>query len=540
MSTTTPPVETSAVETPAPGRPTTPAWRAGLAGALAGAAALATGEFFGGLAAPRPGPVTAVANRVIDNAPTWFVNFGKDLFGLSDKPALVLGTVMTAVVFAAGLGIASRRSFRIGVAGIGIFGVLGFLAIAKDTFGGVISGFLIATSSVLAGVATLAVLLDKARVDSTETEQRAETPIDPAASRRAFIGWAGAIAAVVAAGGAAAQGLRGRSSVAAARAAVEITPVGTAEDIAAQVAAAEANPIAAIPGITPIVVPNNDFYRIDTALLVPQVDPANWELTIRGMVDQELSFSYQDLLDRANTVAPVTLSCVSNQVGGDLVGNAVWQGVPLTELLDEAGVQLGATQIKSVSVDGWDCGFPTNLAYDGRTALVAIAMNGDPLPINHGFPARLVVSGLYGYVSATKWLSAIELTTLEDFDGYWIPRGWSKLGPIKTQSRIDTPRHGTTIPEGTEIAIAGVAWAPNKGIEKVEVRVGAGPWTEAELGDALGDNAWRQWFITWVTTAGDHVVQVRATDKTGETQTDVQAAPAPNGASGWHTITVRA
>jgi DMSO/TMAO reductase YedYZ molybdopterin-dependent catalytic subunit len=308
--------------------------------------------------------------------------------------------------------------------------------------------------------------------------------------------------------------------------------------VATDVADAQANPIAATEGITPIVVPNDDFYRIDTALPVPQVDPKDWNLTIRGMVDRELTFTYDELLDRATTVAPVTLSCVSNQVGGNLVGNAVWQGVPLIELLDEAGVQSGATQIKSVSVDGWDCGFPTDLAYDGRTALVAVAMNGVPLPIDHGFPARLVVSGLYGYVSATKWLKDIELTTLEDFDGYWIPRGWSKLGPIKTQSRIDTPRNGSAIPEGTETAIAGVAWAPNKGIAKVEVRVDDGPWTEALLGESLGDNAWRQWYLSWTAVPGDHRVQVRATDNTGETQTEVQTAPAPNGASGWHTVSV--
>ena len=288
------------------------------------------------------------------------------------------------------------------------------------------------------------------------------------------------------------------------------------------------------------MIPNDEFYLIDTALTTPQVDPANWSMTIRGMVDNEVTYTYDELLERAKTIAPVTLSCVSNQVGGDLVGNAVWQGVPLVDLLDEAGVQPGAPQIASRSVDGWNCGFPTEAAYDGRTALVAVGMNGEPLPLRHGFPARLVVSGLYGYVSATKWLKEIELTTIEDFNGYWIPRGWSKLGPVKTQSRIDTPRHTEQVAAGTEVPIAGVAWAPNSGITKVEVQVGDGPWMEATLGESLGPDAWVQWMVPWTAVAGRHVVQVRATDSTGVTQTEQPTPPAPNGASGWHRIGVEA
>ncbi len=313
-----------------------------------------------------------------------------------------------------------------------------------------------------------------------------------------------------------------------------------AAEIGQTVAAASEGPVGSTPGITPLVVPSDDFYLIDTALTKPQVDPANWSLTIKGMVDREVTYTYQDLLDRAETIAPVTLSCVSNEVGGDLVGNAVWRGLPLIELLDEAGVQPGATQIASRSVDGWSCGFPTEVAYDGRTALVAVGMNGEPLPIRHGFPARLVVAGLYGYVSATKWLSEIELTTLEDFDGYWIPRGWSKLGPVKTQSRIDTPSQGDTVEAGTVVPIAGVAWAPDRGVAKVEVRVDEGEWVEAQLGESLGPDAWVQWLVPWEATEGRHVVQVRATDGTGETQTATPAPPAPDGAQGWHRVDIEA
>ncbi|MCP3991116.1 MAG: molybdopterin-dependent oxidoreductase, partial [Actinomycetia bacterium] len=259
-----------------------------------------------------------------------------------------------------------------------------------------------------------------------------DSPVDPAVSRRSFLNAAGAIGATAAIATTGASVLRSRSSASDARDAVQLDSALTATELETQISDAASSDVATTSGITPLVVDNDDFYLIDTAILTPQVDPARWQLTIKGMVDNEIVYTYEDLLDRANMVEPVTLSCVSNEIGGTLVGNAIWQGVALTELLDEAGVDPAATQIASRSVDGWSCGFPTELAFDGRTSMVAIAMNDEPLPLRHGFPARLVVSGLYGYVSATKWLSEIELTTMEDFDGYWIPRGWSKLGPIRT------------------------------------------------------------------------------------------------------------
>ena len=527
--------------------------RAGTAGALAGAAALSIGEFAASFIAPRPGPVIAVANRVIDNAPNWFVNFGKAIFGLSDKPALVLGTVIVSLLFAVGLGIASRQSLLPGIVGISLFGLAGMLAIGFDSQGGFAVAITIALAAVVAGVGALVTLLFRAGLgrplpvatapttaagDRTEDKVTPvlDSPLNPAVSRRSFLNAAGAIGATAAIATAGANMLRSRSSANDARDAVQLDSAFTSSDLEAQISAAQFTEVGRTPGITPLIVANDDFYLIDTAILTPQIDPANWQLTIKGMVDTEVVYSYQELLDRATMVEPVTLSCVSNEVGGTLVGNAVWQGVALTELLDEAGVQPGATQIASRSVDGWSCGFPTDVAYDGRTSMVAIAMNDEPLPLRHGFPARLVVSGLYGYVSATKWLSEIELTTLEDFDGYWIPRGWSKLGPVKTQSRIDTPRRGTTLTAGEDVPVAGVAWAPDLGIERVEVQIDDGEWLEAELGDSLGANAWRQWRLTWATTPGRHLIRVRATDTTGETQTSDLAPPAPSGATGWHEI----
>ncbi|WP_419927596.1 molybdopterin-dependent oxidoreductase [Candidatus Poriferisocius sp.] len=328
----------------------------------------------------------------------------------------------------------------------------------------------------------------------------------------------------------------------------EATPEATAE--ATSEATAEPTPSVTaepvrepnfdyIAGIAPLITPNEDFYLIDTALSYPQIDPADWSLRIHGMVDREVEISFDELLDLGLVREQVTLSCVSNRVGGRLVGNAEWVGVPLATVLDQAGVQPRATQIVGRSVDRWTAGFPTAVALDGRIAMVAVQMNGEPLPISHGFPARLVVAGLYGYVSATKWLSDIELTTWEAFNGYWIPRGWAKEGPIKTQSRIDVPRRDSTIDPGPT-AIAGVAWAPSRAIEKVEVQVDDEDWVEAELSRETTINSWRQWMVTWNATPGEHQVRVRATDGTGTTQTSEISNPAPDGATGWHTIQVRA
>lgn len=292
-----------------------------------------------------------------------------------------------------------------------------------------------------------------------------------------------------------------------------------------------------VTGISPIVTPNSDFYRIDTAIVVPSVDVNSWELSISGMVDRPYKMNFAELIDMGLVETPVTLSCVSNRVGGNLVDNAVWRGVPLADVLNRAGVQRGATQIVGRSVDNWNSGFPTEYAFDGRVALVAVAMNGEPLPREHGFPVRLVIAGLYGYVSATKWLEEIRLTTWEGFDSYWVPRGWAKRGPIKTQSRIDVPRNSARVRAG-RVAVAGVAWAPTKSIEGVQVQVGNGPWVNADLSNNLSVNSWRQWVFAWDARPGSYKIRCRATDGTGYTQTSEIRPPAPDGATGWHTIDV--
>ncbi|WP_143447856.1 molybdopterin-dependent oxidoreductase, partial [Kineosporia sp. R_H_3] len=297
----------------------------------------------------------------------------------------------------------------------------------------------------------------------------------------------------------------------------------------------------AVPGLSPYVTPVDRFYRIDTALLVPHPDARQWRLTVDGAVDRPVTLTYGDLLELATAAEPVTLSCVSNEVGGDLVGNALWQGVPLSTLLDRAGVRPGGSQILGHSLDGFTAGFPTALALDGRPALVAVGMNGEPLPAEHGYPARIVVAGLYGYVSAVKWLSRIELTGWDDADGYWIPRGWSKEGPIKTQSRIDVPRAGDVLTPG-RVVVAGVAWAPTRGIRAVEVQVDDGPWERADVGAVASANTWAQWRWTWDATAGTHTLAVRAIDGTGDPQVAAPHEPAPSGATGLHRreVTIRA
>jgi hypothetical protein len=287
---------------------------------------------------------------------------------------------------------------------------------------------------------------------------------------------------------------------------------------------------------TPFFTPNGDFYRIDTALSVPRIDLAGWRLRIHGMVDQELSLSFDDLVERELVEADITLTCVSNTVGGSLIGTARWLGVRLDDLVDGVGADPAADQIVGRSVDGYTCGFPT-AALDGRDALVAIGMNGEPLPAANGFPARLIVPGLYGYVSATKWLTEIELTTFAAFDQYWVPRGYPARAPIKLQSRIDTPRGLEQLPPGPN-TIGGVAWAQTIGIAAVEVSIDGGPWQQADLAGEVSDATWRQWTLPWEAGPGRHTLAVRAVDANGAIQTSERSEPFPDGANGHHTIVV--
>jgi DMSO/TMAO reductase YedYZ molybdopterin-dependent catalytic subunit len=515
--------------------PTVSRARARWSGVLAAAVALAVGELFSSLGGADQSLVASVGSSFIDQFAESLKDLAVAVFGTSDKAALVIGIVAVSLLIGAALGTASRRRPWVGVAGFVGFGLLGFVAGALDEQASTLRSLIAATAAAGAGIATLFVLLRVAGSRTglpVTTTRTIGSPTDPAASRRAFIGWAGAAGAFAVAVAALGRVVAGQSKAELARGAVTL-PRATNAGAVGPGGTVPAGETLGIDGLTPYYMPNEDFYRIDTALLVPQVDPATWRLKIGGMVDRPFEITYDELLAMDQIEESVTLSCVSNAVGGDLVGNARWQGVPLGVLLERAGVQQGATQLVGRSADGWTGGFPTELATDGRVAMLAVGMNGEPLPIPHGFPARLVIEGLYGYVSATKWITEITLTTWEDFDGYWIDKGWAKEGPIKTQSRIDVPRYGTPLAAGAT-KIAGVAWAPNKGISKVEVQIDGSDWNEARLGDVVSDGTWVQWVLDWDAPAGEHEIIVRATDGEGVTQTEERTSSAPDGASGWH------
>ncbi|MFF0743603.1 molybdopterin-dependent oxidoreductase [Streptomyces sp. NPDC004111] len=298
-----------------------------------------------------------------------------------------------------------------------------------------------------------------------------------------------------------------------------------------------------VPGLGPLTTPNGDFYRVDTALVVPRVDASRWRLTLHGRgVREPLTFSYDDLLARPLVERDITLTCVSNEIGGPYVGNARWIGVRLADLLREAGVRPPsrggpADQLVATSTDGMTLGSPVETVMDGRDALLALGMNGEPLPFDHGFPVRMVVPGLYGYVSACKWLRDLELTSFDDFDAYWVRRNWAREAPVKTQSRIDTPRPFASPRAGT-VPVAGVAWAQHRGIARVEVRVDGGPWQEARLAAETSRDTWRQWSWPWRATPGSHTLEVRATDRTGVPQTERRVGTVPDGATGLHSVVV--
>ncbi|HEX5826913.1 MAG TPA: molybdopterin-dependent oxidoreductase [Candidatus Limnocylindrales bacterium] len=444
------------------------------------------------------------------------------------------GLAALAGLVAAGLGVVARSRPGLAYAGILALVGVGLLAMLRLPETELTIALLSAGLQAGVGIQSLAMLLAAAPTGAPDEAPDPRSGVR-ARSRRGFLVRAGALGAVAVVGGAVGRTLlEGRASQVAGAAAEIPQPVDPATPPGPESAFD-------VAGLTPLVVPNGEFYRIDTALVTPSVDLATWTLKVTGMVRTPVTLTFADLVELPLVEQYVTIACVSNEVGGRLVGNAKWTGVRLTDVLDMAGVLPEATQIVPRSVDGWTAGFPTTwvTAPDRpRDALIAVKMNDEPLPAAHGFPARLIVPGLYGYVSATKWLSEIELTTMEAFDAYWIPRGWAKEAPILTQSRIDVPQASGQVPAGT-VAVAGVAWAPDRGITGVEVRVDDGPWQAAQVATPIGPQTWVQWKLAWAATPGEHVLTVRATDGTGEVQTDEVTRPDPDGARGHHAITVR-
>ena len=510
---------------------------AAAAGAIAALVAIAVAELIAGLVAGAPSIVIAIGDLVIALQPPGAKDLMVSLFGENDKLVLNVSIAIGALLIAALLGVAARRRWPIGVIGFMVAGAIALVAALRQPLTSQVLAIITVVVAVGAGLAVLRALLATTgpawRIAATSAGGVPGTVPGtmPDWDRRSFLVLGGSVAAGAVVAGAVGRTLLDRQPSGPAVGAVLPPSVGGAPSLP---------PDSALPvdGITPIVMPNDRFYRIDTALVVPRVDVATWKVAVTGMVDKEVSFTYGQLQAMPLFDQYVTIACVSNEVGGKLVGNALWTGVKLRDVLQQAGVQAGATQIVGRSVDGFTVGFPTEWAMDpAREPMIALGMNGEPLPAEHGYPARLIIPGLYGYVSATKWLSEIELTTWDAFDGYWVPLGWSKTGPILTQSRIDVPRNGASVPAG-QVTVAGVAWAPDRGVDAVEVQVDGGAWMPATLSKPLSDATWVQWMVDWNATTGDHVLSVRATDGTGTVQTADQTSPAPDGARGHHTISV--
>ncbi len=496
-----------------------------LSGLITAGVAIGTAYLVSGIVNPQASPILVVGQSAIDATPEWLKAFAIRTFGEDDKTVLLGGIGAVLLVVAVGLGVMSIRRLWVGIAGLVAFGALGVAAaLSRPT--STPADALPTIAGATAGVVALIVLRGSVRPAPSTAGSPGGWEID----RRRFLltGAAGIVAAM--GSGGIGNLFAGRFRADESRAAVRIpAPASPAPP-----AGAELN----VPGLGPFFTPNERFYRVDTALLVPAVMAEDWRLRVHGMVEREITLDYAHLLERPLIERDITLTCVSNPIGGRYAGNARWIGAPLLDLLAEAGPLPGADQIVSRSVDGFTIGTPTAIAMDGRDAMLAVAMNGEPLPIAHGFPVRMLVPGLYGYVSAMKWLVDIELTTFDAYDPYWIQRGWAERAPIKTMSRIDTPSPSVNLVPG-EIPVAGVAWAQHVGIERVEVRIDGGPWSAAELAEQDTVDTWRQWVYRWNAAPGEHRLEVRATDAAGLTQTSERAEPFPDGATGHHEIVVR-
>ena len=532
-------------DVPTPGEPSTdqrtagvprrPAVLAAAVGLVAAAAFLGIAEFGALLLGGAGSPLVAVGSAVIDLAPAGAKNLMVALFGTGDKVALfVLMTVLVAAI-SAGAGVLERARPPFGALVFAVGGVLALIAVSTRSGSGTFDGAP-TVFGVAAAVITLRLLLRRLRRWEAAAAVPSASPRPASAERRTFLVWGvGTAAVAVVVGTASRVGSSAMQAVAAARRAVRLPAAATPAPAVPGGASLD------VDGITPYVTPNADFYRIDTALRVPSIDPADWSLRIHGAVEHEVTLTWDELLALPLEEHMATLSCVSNEVGGDLIGNALWLGYPIRELLARAKPTGDADMVLSRSIDGFTAGTPLDVLQDeGTDALLAIGMNGEPLPTEHGFPARMVVPGLFGYVSATKWVTEMEVTRFADAQGYWTPRGWSERGPVKLESRIDTPRNGTTVTVGEQVAIAGVAWQPHTGVKAVQVRVGGGAWQQAELAESVSADTWRQWVLRWTPTAGSHRIEVRAVSADGEVQTSVERPPAPNGATGWATVTVDA
>ena len=508
----------------------------GLIGLLSAASAVAVGELCAALAAEfganaPSAPVVAVGEWAIQLSPNWLKESAIRQFGTHDKTALLTGVYLTILAVSALAGVLARRHLgwaTLVAAGFGVTGLIAAATRPSAGFGGYFPALVAGGAAVL--------VLRGLTVYSQNPDVRGPEP-DPVERRRFVLTLGGVVAACLVGGFGGEAWLNSRYSAASARAAVKIP--APSEPLPAVPASVQPD----VPGLEPFFTPNvaqgafAGFYRVDTALEVPQVDPEKWTLRIHGMVDRPFEITFDELLKMPLEEHDLTLTCVSNPVGGPYCGNARWLGTQLAPLLRRAGVRSGADQILSTSTDGMTIGSPVEAVLDGRQAMLAVAMNGETLPIEHGFPCRMLIPGLYGYVSATKWVVDLELTTFAQSAAYWVTNGWSQQAPVKTASRIDVPQSGASVNQGT-VMLAGVAWATHRGVDGVEVRIDSGPWIPAVLATSDTPDTWRMWSYAWQAEHGTHNVTVRCTDGTGTLQTSAVQDVIPNGATGYHSISV--
>ena len=527
-------------------------YQAALSGMVGAALALASGELVASLTNKTTSLVLAVGEFIVDVTPGDIVRTSIETLGNSQKIVLLSGITVISILFGGFLGLLSRKHSDLSYLLFILFGIFGGWTLNRDPLTSTTAALSLSATATLIGLSAFVFLnniLDQPMNTSFED------PKNRYADRRQFLSWATGIS--VAAGAMTGTGrfLLKDDTIQNIRENIVLPDIEEKTGLLKSDTTTPASPTPAtttlpdekdfftfsemneIEGISPYITSNKDFYRIDTALRVPTIEPADWSLTLDGLVENPYELSYDEILEMDLVKKDVTLTCVSNEIGGPLVGNAVWSGVPLSEIISKSKPLPEAQQVMCHSVDGFTAGFPIENIFDGRTALLAVGMNGRPLPVIHGFPARLVVAGLYGYVSAVKWIKRIEICTWDGNDGYWIPRGWSKKAPIKISSRIDVPRE-KKINSGIN-AVAGVAWAPLSGVKTVEVSFDSGPWQECNLGVSLSGESWSQWAYKWDAKPGKYEIKVRAIDNNGVIQSSNLASPAPNGAEGYDQISVR-
>ena len=510
-------------------------WRGAwaLAGIVAGVAGLATSYAVATAMTIREAPVVAVAEMVIRYTPGPVAERAISILGHGDKPVLVAAILILLGAAFAFAGRLARRSWWLPAVVFGVLAAVGALAVARQP-GEAIGDFLPVAVGLVTWLVVLSLLTDPLRdaerksPDGWVDDETGSADDWSATSRRGFLLRAGiGVAVAVAVAGSGRLIGRGRRRVEETRRLLRLS--GVSEPTIPR------NVRIGLKGISPWQTPNDDFYLIHTAIVVPTIEPRDWQIRIHGMVDREIVLTYDELLERRRTEAWITLNCVSNEVGGDLIGNAWWSGVRLAELLTEAGASSEADAVLQTSEDGWTCGTPLSALRDGRGAMLAVAMNGMPLPIDHGFPVRTIVPGLYGFVSACKWVVDLEVTRFDQIEAYWTEKGWAEEAPVKLASRIDVPQSGDDVTAG-DVRVGGVAWAQHIGIQGVEVALDGGAWQAAEIAGAPTDDTWVQWAATVAVEEGDHQVRVRATDKNGDVQTGVEQDVLPDGATGWHTV----